>query len=653
MSISKALLSHARSLSAWGIVLGLLAATHLTDRHSVEASPDVTGRFRFKRGPLPDVPGPEKWTVRKNLHPALSRLPAFMSGIGSSVAINDLDGDGLSNDLCLVESRTDQVLLTPAPGTGDRYAPFELNLSGILFRERMSLMGCIPGDFNEDGLVDVLVTLVGRTPMFFLRQNPGPLNAASFLPQPLVTPDRVVMPGPVVVADFDGDGHFDLLVANYFKDGADVYNPAGTGDIELPRSQSRAFNGGGETFFRFQAATPAPNPSVTYVKETEALPADYPKGWPLAAAAYDLDDDLLPEVYVAHDFGPDRLLYNVSTPGRIRFRVAEGEIDFWTPLSKALGHDSFKSMGVDFGDMNGDGLADIYVSNVTTPRSSFECQEAFINTGETGALAQGKAPFKDKSESLGLARTGWAWEARLADFDNDGVLEALQTVGFVRGTKNRWPELQELGMTNDAISDRIDLAWPTLQPGDDISGHEKNPFFVRVNDRYVNIASAIGFVEENLSRGIALGDTDGDGDLDMALSNLYAPPTFYENQCPNCAGFVGLHIVQPAAGELGSGVSVRSGHPKAEERFRASIGASVRLVRPDGRVLIGQVDGGGGHTGKRSPDLLMGLATSRGESEVTLRYRLPGTAALTKKLRLGPGWHTVVLGAKETSEIAQ
>ena len=75
-------------------------------------------------------------------------------------------------------------------------------------------------------------------------------------------------------------------------------------------------------------------------------------------------------------------------------------------------------------------------------------------------------------------------------------------------------------------------------------------------------------------------------------------------------------------------------------------GDVVRVVRGDGQVLIGQVDGGGGHTGKRSPDLLLGLGSNRGESEVTLRFRLPGSGVRTERLKLQPGWHTVVLGAK-------
>jgi enediyne biosynthesis protein E4 len=642
---------YARAICAAGIPLGLLLATRLTDHARVEASSDITRRFQFKRTSLPDIDGPERRSIRKNVHPSLSRVPAFLSGLGAGVALNDLDGDGLSNDLCLVESRTDQVIVAPAPGTGDRYAPFALDLGGLFTRDRMVPMGCIPGDFNEDGHTDLLTVFVGRTPLLLMRREGSALAAASFKVQPLVEPDRVWASGPVALADFDGDGHVDLLLGNYFRDGADIFNARGEGWVQLPYSQSRAFNGGGERVFRWTGATRGPEPSVSFVEDPDALPAGMPRGWPLAAAAYDLDGDLLPEAYVAHDFGPDRLLHNVSQPGRIRFRLAEGKVGFMTPLSKALGRDSYKTMGVDFGDMNGDGLPDIYVSNVTSPRASYECQEAFINTGDTAALARGEAPFVDRSESLGLSRTGWAWEARLADFDNDGVLEALQTVGFLRGTVDRWPEISELAMANDVISHRVAYAWPNIGPGDDISGHEQNPFFVRTGDRYVNIAAAIGFGEDYPSRGMATGDTDGDGDLDLVVSNQWGPATYYENLCGGCGQFLGLHIMHAAPGEGAAGLVVRDGHPRPGERLRPAVGAAVRVVRSDGRVLIGQVDGGGGYTGKRSSDLLLGLGPQGGEAEVTLRFRLPGGAVRTERLKLKAGWHTIVLGTQSAGGI--
>jgi hypothetical protein len=623
----------------------LWAATRLADRSKVEASSDITRRFQFTRTTLADIPGPQPWHIRPYVHPSLRRVPVFVSGIGSGVAVNDLDGDGLANDVCLVESRTDQAIVAPAPGTGERYAPFALPFGDWFVRDRMAIMGCMPGDFNEDGLMDIFMAFAGRTPVFFLRREGSSLGPSAFKVQPLLERDEVWITGPVGAGDYDGDGHVDILVANYFKDGSDIYNAQGTGRVQMPHSQSRAFNGGGQRFYRWTGATSGPEPSVSFVQEKDALPRDLPKGWSLATASYDLDGDLLPEVYIAHDFGPDRLLHNESKPGQIRFRLVDGEQGFATPISKVLGHDSFKSMGVDFGDMNGDGLPDIFVSNMTTPRAGYESQEAFINTGDTTAFSRGKAPFVDRSESLGLARTGWAWEARLADFDNDGVLEAVQTTGFVRGTVNRWPELQELALSNDILSDNVEYAWPTMVDGDEVSGHQQNPFFVRQGASYVDIAKAIGFGEQYTSRGMALADTNGDGGLDIVVSNMWGPSTYYENRSPGRGQFLGLHIVRPAAGVgEGTAVAVRDGHPRAEDRLRPAVGTKVRAVRADGRVLLGHVDGGGGHTGKRSSDVLLGLGPQGGESDVTLHFRLPGGAVRTERLRLKPGWHTVILG---------
>lgn len=125
-------------------------------------------------------------------------------------------------------------------------------------------------------------------------------------------------------------------------------------------------------------------------------------------------------------------------------------------------------MGVDFADMSGDGRLDIMVSNITSDFALQESNLAFINTGDR--LAPGlTAPFEDHSERLGIARSGWAWDVKLGDFDSDGTYEIVQTKGFVKGSVNRWPELHELALSNDEVL-RHPLAWPRFARGDDLSG---------------------------------------------------------------------------------------------------------------------------------------------------------------------------------------
>jgi hypothetical protein len=159
-----------------------------------------------------------------------------------------------------------------------------------------------------------------------------------------------------------------------------------------------------------------------------------------------------------------------------------------TPASYVINQDSFKGMGVDFGDINGDGLLDIYVSNLTSQWALTESHFLWLNTGQTERMNDGIAPFRQASEELGLSRSGWSWDCRLADLNNDGVLEALQANGFIQGQINKWPDLQSLGTSNNQLLHNP-MFWPSLQPGDDLSGHETFAFFVRAGDgRYYDVA---------------------------------------------------------------------------------------------------------------------------------------------------------------------
>ena len=119
-----------------------------------------------------------------------------------------------------------------------------------------------------------------------------------------------------------------------------------------------------------------------------------------------------------------------------------------------LGRDSFKGMGVDFGDLNNDGRPDIFVSKITQEYGLEESHFVFLSTGRVDLMKEGVAPYIDRSESLGLSRSGWGWETRLGDFNNDGPLEALQATGFLKGNVNSWPELHEVVMGNDRTAPR-------------------------------------------------------------------------------------------------------------------------------------------------------------------------------------------------------
>jgi hypothetical protein len=605
--------------------------------------------FHFSVAPLPTLSGAPQRTIR-DVNPSLRRIAGWISSVGAAVALNDLDGDGLPNDACYVDTRIDKVIVAPVPGTPARYQPFTLDPISLPYDSAtMAPMGCLPGDFNEDGLQDVLAYYWGRTPVLFLKQNRAPtLDANSYTRTEVVPGGARWYTNAATLADIDGDGHTDLIIGNFFADGARILDSRANAGDEVQDSMSFAQNGGRKHLLLWTAPA-AGTSSVQFEEVNGALDEKSARGWALAIGASDLDGDLLPEIYFANDFGPDRLLHNRSTPGHPRFELLEGRRSFTTAKSKVLGHDSFKGMGVDFGDLNGDGWPDIYVSNITQEYGLEESHFVFLSTGHIEQMKDGVAPYIDRSESLGLSRSGWGWDSRLADFNNDGVLEALQANGFLKGNVSRWPELHEVVIGNDQLL-RNPRSWPILQEGDDISGNDHNPFFVRAPDgRYHDIAAPLSLDQPLNSRGIATADVDGDGRLDYAVANQWGASYFYHNESNNPGAFIGIRLRLPVrAGDASETRVCREG--KSALLSRPAIGAEARVFLPGRAPLVQQVDGGNGHSGKRSPDLQFGLGhLTRNELiTVELRWRDAHGGLQRETVQLSPGgWYTIVLGGEK------
>jgi hypothetical protein len=576
--------------------------------------------------------------------------------VGASVALTDLDGDQFPNDVCYVDTRTDQVIIAPAPGTGRRYEPFALRAGSLFDRSTMAPTHCLPGDLNEDGLSDVLVSFWGRTPIAFLlrkqlENSPTNLAADSYLAVEIVPTGELWYTDAACRTDVDGDGHIDLVIGNYFADGARILDTSATGSESMHKSMSLASNGGRNRILLWSGGAGGDRPKVSFRDASEAIDIvdgePVATGWTLAVGAADLDGDVLPELYFGNDFGPDRLLHNRSLPGRPRFAILSGERTMTIPKSKVLGHDSFKGMGVDFGDINGDGWLDMFVSNIAAEFALEESHFLWLSTGRVEDMQRGIAPYTDQSEDFGLSRSGWGWDTRLADFDNDGGLEAIQALGFILGTTNRWPELHEVGMGNDQLLS-APHCWHRFQPGDDLSGQRNhNPFFVRAADgRFYDVAPELNMAEPQISRGIAPADVDGDGDLDFATGNQWQTSRFYRNDCPQPGKFLGLRLLLPASGEAVDETTVEAGRARTTVATTPAIGAAATVQLPGGRRLVGQVDGGNGHSGVRAPELHFGLGElpSHTALNVQLRWRDRAGGVREKTLAIEPGWQTVVLG---------
>ncbi|MGO4565876.1 CRTAC1 family protein [Rhizobium sp. 2YAF20] len=568
------------------------------------------------------------------VHPAFEHIAAWISSVGASVTLGDLDGDGLPNDACLVDPRNDTVSIMPVPGTirlqnKSNYAPFVLVTPTVGYDAKsIAPMGCILADVDADGRMDVVVYYWGRTPIVFLRV--GAMDASGFTVTEITANKEVWFTNAAVFADVDGDGFGDLVFGNYFPDSSGVLDTSGSRPVQMQHSMSRAENGGRNRLF---LNTGARSGKFEFEDRSPELNTAVPaEGWTLAIAAGDLTGDNLPEIYFANDFGPDRLLLNVSLPGIPKFELVEGRRGVADLRSAVLGRDSFKGMGVDFADVNGDGLLDIYVSNIAEEHALFESHLLFLQ--DKSGWDSGHAPFVNASGRLGLARSSWSWDCKLADFDNDGQLEALQATGFVKGNTDRWPELQELAMGNDELL-KYPSSWPRFASGDSLSGNRHMAFFARdANGVYQDISVLIGLATPAISRGISIADVDGDGKLDFAVARQWENSSFYLNVSRTENKYLSLNTRLT----------------NSNGTTRAAIGAVARLTLPDGRVLVGFSDVSNGHSGHRSSEIHFGLGQLPTDQNIAVEisWRAAGRRQ-QRQYQLKPGTHQLILDQRESA----
>jgi hypothetical protein len=642
----KVLRRHAAKIATASIAVALyaLAAPHdisANDR-SILAAP-----LRFDATYLEPADNGQSMRTIREVHPSLQRIRAWISSVGAGVALADIAGSGLPADICLVDPRNDSVSVLPAPGSGDRFRSFALpTLSKGYAAGTIAPMGCLPADVNEDGRMDLVVYYWGRTPVVFLRNDNPTLSALAFTPVEIVAEHEVWNTNAAILADVDGDGHPDLVFGNYFRDGERVLDPRASDSFEMQHSMSRADNGGRNRLLLWQRSTAA---TIAYRDASDAFTPEMANGWTLALAARDLDDDLirleaeklapfrhLPEIYIANDFGPDRLLLNRSTPGNPHFEIVEGRRDFTTPRSKVLGQDSFKGMGVDFGDVVGDGHPAIAVSNISSPYALLESHFLFVHTGQPLAWTHGTAPYRDESYKRGTWTSNWAWDIKFADLLNSGHPALLQAIGFVHGEHNRWPELQELAMGNDELLSRPG-AWPHFSGGDDLSGQDHDRLFLPdLHGQFHDVWPLLRLDRATVSRGIATGDVFGDGRLAVVIARQWSPSLFLRN----------------TSADIGRAIVLDLRVPGAVAGTRAAIGAEARARLPaDGRIVTSIVDGGSGHSGRRAPEIHLGVGQTEANElfKVRIAWR-DETGAREQIVEVTPGRHKIVLGASDCSQ---
>ncbi len=511
------------------------------------------------------------------------------------MALGDLDGDG----------RVDLVFA--ASGSGSQVWR---NLGDWKFENVTARLGAhgselLSGDLTGVAIADL--TGDGRPEIVFnshssgiqILHNRGGMTFES-LPF-LQVPERGGH--SVALADVDGDGWVDLYVCNYRQRALmDMPNARATFQGTGPNRRLATLDGRPATdpdlTNRFVVTAAGGleelgEPDVLYrnLGGTNFAPVGWNSGsfldpdgsslkeplrdWGLAAQFFDVNGDGRPDLYVCNDFQtPDRFWLNESQPGQIRLRLVS---------RSTLRQTSLFSMGVDFADLNRDGLPDFVVLDMLSPdpvrRLTMLDGTPSVAVDPLDPLARPQidantlflqrpgGSFAQVAAFAGVTATDWSWTPAFLDVDLDGWPDLLVTSGQERGSRDldvaeAIKAFRRGGIRTDAQILRERQKFPQqhaslrafrnrgLREPDGIPSFE-------------DWSAAWGFDFSGVSHGMALGDLDGDGDLDVVINHLNAPAGVYRNLAAAPRVYVQLKGRAPNTDALGARIRFWW-EPKAE-----------------------------------------------------------------------------------------
>jgi hypothetical protein len=469
--------------------------------------------------------------VHTNAHSPERYLPET---VGAGCVFFDFDNDGWM-DIYLVNSGPSDFY---APKTPIRNALYRNNRDGSFtdVTERAGVsggtfgMGAAAADYDGDGWQDLFVTSYGRN---ILYRNRGDGTFTDVTERA-----RLTSPGWSTCAawlDYDADGRLDLFVSSfvqYTKETSCGNNRLGHRYYCIPRvfkpSPSRLFrNEGDGTFADVSAASGiASSPGKSF-----------------GAVATDVNNDGLTDLFVANDTMPNFLFVN---KGAGKFEE-EGLV---AGVAYSEGGNPRSGMGVDAADYDGDGWQDLFVANIDQELFSlYRNQKDLTFTDEPGEIAP-------------ATRLLSGWGLRFFDYDNDGDPDLFLANGHPDDMVER-------------LTARVKYKEPLLM-------------FENVGGKYRDVSRESGavFSKDFSARGMAAGDYDNDGDIDLLVSNNGAAPLLLRNEGGSRNPWLGLHLVATKSnpGAIGARITWRAG---GVTRSRLKTSGGSYLASHDPREVLG------------------------------------------------------------------
>jgi hypothetical protein len=411
-------------------------------------------------------------------------------------------------------------------------------------------MGVATGDFNNDGCIDLYVTALGPNQLF--KNNcDGTFTDVS---KQSGTDD----PGWSISAtffDYDRDGWLDLFVGNYLQ-----Y------DIE---ANVHCFSLSGSLDYcppHVYRAAPSHlyhnNRDGTFTDVTLKAGIGREFGPALGSVAADFNGDGWVDLYVANDGQPNQLWINQHDGTFRNTALLAGAA--LSPEGSAK-----SSMGIDAGDFDNDGDEDLFITELVG-----QGDDLYVNDG-TGVFEDRSARAGIRLPSLPFTGFGAGW----IDIDNDGWLD-LVTV-------------------NGAVTQNVE----SLARNEPFSLQQRKQVFRNLgNGQFEDATMAAGpfFQIPEVSRGLAFGDVDNDGGVDMVVGNDNGPLRLLINNVGNRKHWVGLRLVGPTP----------------NGKVRDMLGARVAVTVSNGRTMWRRSHSDGSYASASDPRVVVGLGDAQGAVKI-------------------------------------
>ncbi len=438
---------------------------------------------------------------------------------GSGVAIGDINNDGLS-DVFFSGNMTNNRLY--------------LNKGNMTFEdisEKAGLgnndwgAGVTMADVNGDGWLDIYVCQSGPEEDKERRRNLLFLNN-----QDLTFTESAQVFGlddgnrstQAAFFDYDQDGDLDCYVMNESKYFRIIYD-AVFKDLQRPGAMEEASG----HLYR--------NDGNTFTKVTqEAGLLRY--GFGLGLCVSDINQDGLPDIYVANDYSVPDFMY-----------INNGDGTFTDQIKTMTRQVPFYSMGCDIADINNDGYPEIAAVDMATSdhyrgktlMASMDVEAFYYFVDELGYQTQymfnvfqlnnGNNTFSNIANIAGLSKTEWSWAAILADFDLDGYKDFFVTNGIRHNARNNDFRVMMENVRNahggtvpDSMKEELYAQMPEINLNNLIYKNNGDLTFSNSTEKW-------GLAQPAYSHAAVYGDLDNDGDLDLIVSNTDAKAFVYQN----------------------------------------------------------------------------------------------------------------------------